>query len=193
MEVYDIVRGDYPQPDKILSRRESLIEGLLYYYWMWNKYGIHVEYLPKICQSQIPTIQPAILFGSETGYDDLKIFIQQNFNWFVEQAEQLLPFTNVVQRYIDRGYERMNSICRSESKILFVNETKLIHAFNFASPLPRDLLVFRTMTGFSYSLTDVSVEKGFMSTSIAYMDQKMRARERSKHYLLLFLPRELSV
>lgn len=195
-DVYETLHEHLPYKSKELTEKELLVRGLMYYYCLVAKYGMRRRLLqPTVCSNDIPntvrTMAPVTDFSPTKIYTDQKLsdFIHDTFEWFVEQAEQLLLFENAIQGYIAADYTRMNKTCRTSQSIKFDAESKLLHAFTIASPLPRDLLVYRYLSDFSYSTTDVSIEKGFMSVSIAHRDRKDRAKKNIKHYLQLFVPK----
>ena len=52
----------------------------------------------------------------------------------------------------------------------------LISAFNFVSPTPIDFMVYRRMNNYLYELDKISIEKGFLSTSLYYFDEQERRK-----------------
>ena len=169
-------------PNRELSYHSLLVEGLLYYYRILDKYGINPDVLSSDCRqlNEIPDLQPVILNQFRAKY----------MQWFVEQAEQLLPFDRVIDDYAGNKYVTMNDACRGDNTSFLNANSKLMHAFTLSSPLPTDILVFRQINIFprTYSLTGISQEKGFMSTTLMYRPPEELKEEHVQHYLQLYLP-----
>lgn len=185
-------RGRRRKPDP----RDILIEGLLYYYRIVDTYGIRLDPIFEKCPSddvsfrQLKnTVQPIVISKDDSRLD---LFIQQNYKWFAEQAEQLLPFSAIIVRYINYTYETINRICREDEWINYIPVSHLIHAFNFASPLPTDIVVYRYVHILSddyISSTGEGIEKGFMSTSLKQQTTQDLQKKLFRHYFTLYVPK----
>ena len=193
--IYKELSKLYPFPKQNLlnlDKKIILIEGLLVYYKVINKYGINIDILPKNLPDNISKEIPDPIINANNDIemiDQFKTFRDKYFNWFLEQAEQLLFFDSVIPRYINYSFRPINDACRQESKVLFDEIANLINAFTMVSPLPEDIVVFRYLSKFPYKLNEISIEKGFMSVSISYRNQENRLDKKIKHYLQLYIPK----
>jgi hypothetical protein len=69
-------------------------------------------------------------------------------------------------------------------------EEKLMTAFNFASPLPTDIVVYRYLHQLPEDYNDLTgegLEKGFMSVSLREIPPERLSKAKFQYYLILYV------
>ena len=165
-KIYSALAAQYPRNDEV----NLLVEGILYYYRLVDTYGINPNVISSNCivrdPKDIPELQPITVHRNDNANKrQLYAFRDNYLEWFSQQAEQLLPFEGVIDKYVADSYRSINDSCRRNGPAFQNYQSILMHAFTLASPTPTDLLVYRRINYFPYKLDDVSMEKGFMSTN----------------------------
>lgn len=197
--VKEFVQRYYPIESRLSeSDPELLIRGLEYFYRLIDKYGINTSVTSNQCITNVEeydrlksTVQPLVTTESiKLDQDFIEPFVEKYYQWFAEQFEQLLPFSTQISKYIDFGYQRMNSICRSKSMDQSVQI--LLNAFTVASPLPTDIVVTRYLFNMPDNFdasTGEGIETGFMSVSLSHRNIESLFKTGFNYYLTLYVPR----
>jgi len=132
-------------------------------------------------------------------YKDLNViygideFVEKNKNWIKKQFQQQLPFLSSIQNHIKGKLANTKKITTFPTTQSYLN---LLNMFSLLSPIPADVIVHRTIFFESNNfkvykdgnIKDyVNVEKGFMSTSLAF--QLKNISKDNPTFMSLFVPK----